>query len=180
LVATFFLAKRVTDDARNRAGLAVGAAALAAAVLVFIFPAAAPWNAAPPSSDGNAYAERVRNQILAADGVGEAQALVRGVWDEEASGLDDSNQYDPSGCPSVGYGLAWNVQHAGRRYTNTVLAFTTPKRLEPIPGQDGWYVRVCLHEGLSFSAVDAAKIQAAMLQQQYPDSGLWEYRSIDD
>lgn len=177
----FYLSGRISQSNFNRIGLALAAAGVVAAVLVFYFPAAV--GITPPGAAGSAgssYADRIRNQILTARDDAEVDRLVASVWSEGDTDLDEpSNMYGSSGCAHRGYGLAWNVQHEGKSYINTVIAFTTQQRLERIPDRGSFYVRVCLLPGLDFSAEDAAKIQAAVMQYRSKNEDIWSYQVID-
>lgn len=121
----FFASSRFTDRFIGRIGAALTLGSLVAALFVFIFPAAQSVSAPTLTSTNSLYADGVRGDILAATDTAIIKTKVDNIWTEAASGLQPTNKYDPSGCPNLDYGLAWNMRYNGRDYINTVIAFST-------------------------------------------------------
>jgi hypothetical protein len=133
-----------------------------------------------PSTSPTVKSETIRNQVFAARDDEAAALIVSGLWYEDDSGPKSDNRYNPNGCPTKGYGLAWNVAHNNTDYTNRVIAFTKETALQFAAG--GWFVRICLREGVELSALDAARIQAAVMQRSKDNTNgvVWEAQLINE
>jgi hypothetical protein len=142
------------------------------------------WRQSPntsPSTSGNASTvsasvisvESMRDKILLAPDPVAAEIILREFWYEGHSGFHTDDHYDPAGCPAQGYGVAWNVHYDNRFFRDRVLVFSTPQDFTMLPNEGGWYAQVCLHPGVTLSADDVGKLQAAFLQKKH--QGRWSY-----
>jgi hypothetical protein len=133
------------------------------------------WRITSLRSGGRPDVNALRSQILREETKGARDTLVHRLWIEAESGLHQNNQYDPSGCPHQGYGVAWNVSYNEKPYPSEIIVFSTPKQLVDIGG--GWYVQLCLNEGVSLSADEVGLLQSAILTKDTP--GNWRYSVIE-